>query len=145
MLIDGLSVSNGIGWSPAGDRMYHVELLPGLVHVFDYDLHTGECSHRRVLIEANPAWGKPDGLTVDVEGGIWVAFLGGGALRRFDPDGGLSETVDLPVPRPTRPAFGGPDLDRLYVTSARGGELGGAILELDPGGVRGLPAAAFAG
>jgi sugar lactone lactonase YvrE len=145
MLIDGLSVSNGIGWSPAGDLMYHVELLPGLVHVCDYDIDSGGCSHRRVLIEAEPAWGKPDGLTVDVEGGIWVAFLGGGALRRFDPDGGLSEIVDLPVPRPTRPAFGGADLDRLYVTSARGGELGGAILQLDHLGVRGLPAAVFAG
>jgi sugar lactone lactonase YvrE len=144
MLIDELSVSNGIGWSPAADRMYHVELLPGLVHVCDFDVDSGECSNRGVLIETEPAWGKPDGLTVDAEGGIWVAFFGGSAVRRFDPDGGLSAVVDLPVARPTRPAFGGPELDRLYVTSARGGELGGAILELDPG-VRGLPAAVFAG
>jgi sugar lactone lactonase YvrE len=80
-----------------------------------------------------------------VEGGIWVAFWDGWAVRRFDRAGALSEVIELPVARPTRPAFGGPRLDRLYVTTARdsGGD-GGAILAVEPG-VRGLPANVFSG
>ena len=144
-ILDGIGISNGIGWSPDGERMYHVDTLTGGVDEYDYDPSTGEPAGRRKLVDAEPGWGRPDGLAVDVEGGIWVAFWDGWAVRRFDRAGVLSEVIELPVARPTRPAFGGPRLDRLYVTTARdSGGVGGAILAVEPG-VRGLPANVFSG
>jgi sugar lactone lactonase YvrE len=144
-ILDGIGISNGIGWSPEGERMYHVDTLTGGVDEYDYDGATGAPAGKRRLVDAEPGWGRPDGLAVDAEGGIWVAFWDGWAVRRFDPDGALSAVIELPVARPTRPAFGGPRLELLYVTSARGpGALGGAILAVEPG-VRGLPAVVFSG
>ena len=119
--------------------MYHIDSRAGGVDVYDFDERTGQPGERRRLVDTDPAWGLPDGLAVDAEGGIWVAFWDGSAVRRFDPDGSLSTMIELPAARPTRPAFGGAALDRLYVTTA-----GGPILVLDPG-VRGLPASVFAG
>jgi sugar lactone lactonase YvrE len=144
-VLDGLGISNGIGWSPDGSRMYHVDTATLGVDEYDYDPATGSLSGARRLLDAQPGWGRPDGLAVDFEGGVWVAFWDGWAVRRFDAAGALSAVIELPVARPTRPAFGGPELDRLYVTSARGPDAcGGAILQLDPG-VRGLPANVFSG
>jgi sugar lactone lactonase YvrE len=144
-ILDGIGISNGIGWSPDAKRMYHVDTLTGGIDEHDYDPETGAPARKRRLVDAEPGWGRPDGLAVDAEGGIWVAFWDGWAVRRFDPDGALSGVIELPVARPTRPAFGGPRLDRLYVTTARGpGGLGGAILAVEPG-VRGLPASVFSG
>jgi sugar lactone lactonase YvrE len=125
--------------------MYHVDTLAGGLDEYDYDPATGVPAAKRRLVDAQPTWGRPDGLAVDAEGGIWVAYWDGWAVRRFDAAGALTAVIELPVARPTRPAFGGPELDRLYVTSARGpGELGGAILVADPG-VRGMPANVFSG
>ncbi len=144
-ILDGIGISNGIGWSPDGERMYHVDTLTGGIDEHDYDPDTGTPARKRRLVDAQPGWGRPDGLAVDAEGGIWVAFWDGWAVRRFDRGGALSGVIELPVARPTRPAFGGPRLDRLYVTTARGPDaLGGAILALEPG-VRGLPASVFSG
>ncbi|MEA2420068.1 MAG: hypothetical protein QOE60_2274 [Thermoleophilaceae bacterium] len=147
-VLGGLAVSNGIGWSPDGRLMYHVDSPALGIDAFDFDESSGVPSERRRLADTDPRWGRPDGLAIDADGGIWVAFWGGSALRRFDPDGALTATVELPAARPTRPAFGGAELDRLYVTSARfepvDGDLGGAIFVLEPG-VRGLPAHAFGG
>ena len=106
----------------------------------------GTPSNGRPLVRTDADWGLPDGLTVDAEGGIWVCFWDGAALRRFAPDGALTDQLDFPAARPTRPAFGGPDLDRLYVTSATldsdGSDPGGAVFVAELG-VRGLPAPAF--
>jgi len=131
--------------------MYHVDSRAGGIDAYDFDEHAGALSGRRRLVDTDPSWGLPDGLAVDAEGGIWVAFWDGSAIRRFGPAGELTETIELPAARPTRPAFGGPNLDQLYVTTARAdpdqavdGDLGGAILVLDPG-VRGMPANIFAG
>jgi sugar lactone lactonase YvrE len=149
-LVPGVGVSNGIGWSLAGDVMYYVDSLAHGVEVYDYDGATGAISDGRRLVDTDPAWGLPDGLAMDAEGGLWVAFWDGSALRRFDPDGELTATVEVPAARPTRPAFGGPELDRLYLTTAKldphqpvDGDPGGAIFVLDAG-VRGLPANLFA-
>jgi sugar lactone lactonase YvrE len=138
-----VSISNGIDWSPGGDVMYHVDTPTRRIDAYSYDERTGTPSERRPLAHSDTAWGWPDGLTVDAEGGIWVAFWDGAAVRRFSPEGGVDETIELPAARPTRPAFGGPDLDRLYVTSARldpgaevEGDRGGAIFVQDVG-VRG--------
>jgi sugar lactone lactonase YvrE len=138
-LVDGLSISNGIGWSPSGHLMYHIDTPTLGIDTCDFDEATGLPSERRRLVDTDPAWGSPDGLAVDAEGGIWVAFWDGSAVRRFDPTGTLTAAIELPAPRPTRPAFGGADLDQLYVTTAAG-----PIFVLEPG-VRGLPANVFAG
>jgi sugar lactone lactonase YvrE len=148
-VLDGLTISNGLGWSLAGDVMYHIDSKAGGIDAYDFDAHSGVLSGRRRVADTDPSWGLPDGLAMDAEGGIWVAFWDGSAVRRFAPDGELTETLELPAARPTRPAFGGADLDQLYVTSAKpdqavDGDLGGAIFVLEPG-VRGVRANVFAG
>ena len=146
VVIDGCGVSNGIGWSPAGESMYHIDSHRRRVNVYDYDAGAGMPSNRRTLANTDPGWGLPDGLAVDSEGGIWVCFWDGAALRRYAPDGAVTQTLGFPAARPTRPAFGGPGLDRLYVTSATldsdAADPGGAVFVTDPG-VRGLPAPVF--
>ena len=148
-VLAGLTISNGLGWSPAGDVMYHIDSKAGGIDAHHFDAHSGALSGRRRLADTDPSWGLPDGLAMDAEGGIWVAFWDGSAVRRFAPDGEVTETLELPAARPTRPAFGGADLDQLYVTSAKlaqavDGDLGGDIFVLEPG-VRGVRANVFAG
>jgi len=147
------TLSNGLGWSPAGDRMYFIDSTTQRIDVFDFDPVGGGISGRRPFAVVDPADGLPDGLAVDAEGGVWVCLFGGAALRRYDPDGRLDAVVPLPVTNPTCPCFGGPDLTTLYITTARHGlsdarlaqePLAGAVLAVAPG-VRGLPATAFAG
>jgi sugar lactone lactonase YvrE len=151
--IGGTTISNGLGWSPDGERMYFVDSTTQRVDVLDFDGASGAIADRRALAEIDPRDGLPDGLAVDAEGGIWVCLFAGGALRRYGPDGRLEAHVALPVTNPTSPAFGGPDLRTLYVTSARHRlpparlavePQAGAVLALDPG-VRGLPGNRFAG
>jgi sugar lactone lactonase YvrE len=142
------TLSNGLGWSPDGETLYFIDSTTQRVDAFDFD--DGAVSGRRPLAEIAPDDGMPDGLCVDAEGGVWVALWDGSALRRYAPDGELTAEVALPVTKPTCPAFGGPDLDVLYVTSARigltddqlGAEPAGAVLAVSPG-VRGLPANRF--
>jgi sugar lactone lactonase YvrE len=131
--------------------MYYIDSKAGGIDAHDFEADSGALSGRRRLVDTDPAWGLPDGLAVDAEGGIWVAFWDGSALRRFSAEGELTEKLELPAARPTRPAFGGTDLDQLYVTSAQldpgqavDGDLGGAIFVLEPG-VRGVRAHPFAG
>jgi sugar lactone lactonase YvrE len=150
-LLTDLTISNGIGWSPGGGLMYHVDTGPGVIDVHDYDEETGAISNRRRLVDTQAGWGDPDGLTMDAEGGLWVAFWDGGAVRRFGADGEVTETIELPATNVTKPAFGGPDLDQLYVTTAQlepaqtaGDDRGGAIFVFEPG-VRGVRANVFAG
>jgi sugar lactone lactonase YvrE len=152
-VIAGTTVSNGLAWSPSGDRMYFIDSTTQRIDVFDFDGRTGEIAGRRPFAEIDPADGLPDGMTVDAEGGIWVCLFGGAAIRRYDPDGALSASIPVPTTNPTSPAFGGPDLRTLYVTTARHRltaaqlarePLAGAVLSLDPG-VEGLPGNRFAG
>ena len=152
-VVGGTTISNGLGWSPAGDRMYFIDSSTQRIDVFDFDGGAGAISNRRTFAEIDPADGLPDGLTVDAEGGVWVCLFGGGALRRYDQRGTLDAVVALPVTNPTSPAFGGPLLRTLYVTSARqrlseqqlaAEPLAGAVLALEPG-IAGLPGNRFAG
>jgi sugar lactone lactonase YvrE len=150
-VLSGLTISNGLGWSPSGSVMYHIDSMAGGVDAHDFDERTGALTGKRRLVDTDPSWGLPDGLAVDAEGGIWVAFWGGSAVRRFGPGGELSETIELPATNPTRPAFGGANLDQLYVTTAQlepqqtvDGDGGGGIYLLEPG-VRGMRANPFAG
>jgi sugar lactone lactonase YvrE len=141
-VVDGTTISNGLGWSPGSERMYFIDSLTYRIDVFDYELASGAISNRRAFAEIDPSDGLPDGLTVDSEGCLWVCLFGGGAVRRYEPDGSLDAHIPLPVTNPTCPAFGGPDLQTLYVTSARhrlsprqlaNEPLAGATLALRPG------------
>ena len=148
-MLPGLSVSNGIGWSPECDTLYHVDSPRRRVDVYDYDDAAGAIAGRRAVIPIAPELGLPDGLAVDAEGGIWVALWGGGAVQRHSPDGELDARIELPATNVTSCCFGDPDLATLYVTTATraapGDEpLAGAVFACRPG-VRGLAATPFAG
>ncbi len=148
-----VTISNGIEWSPDGSLMYYIDTATQRMDVFDFELSSGSAVGRRPFIEFDEALGIPDGMTVDAEGGLWVAFYDGWAVRRFTPSGALERTVELPAARTTSCAFGGPDLAHLYVTSARDGlsraqlaeaPLAGGLFVIDPG-LAGLPITPFAG
>jgi sugar lactone lactonase YvrE len=151
-VVPGVSCSNGIGWSPDGSTMYYVDTPTYRVDVFDFDLATGTPTNRRTFAEIADGYGRPDGLCVDAEGCVWVAIWGGYEVRRYSPSGELIGAIPLPVSLVSSVAFGGPDLDVLYITSAsdlpkaRLAEQphAGAVFATRPGG-RGLPVAAFGG
>jgi sugar lactone lactonase YvrE len=152
-MVDGLCCSNALCWSPDGRTMYHADTAERIVWAWDSDPVRGEIAHRRVFARLGAEEGAPDGATVDAEGFVWLAHWDGWCVSRRDPGGRVERVVRLPVQRPTCPAFGGPGLDVLYVTSATIGlsagalaaqPWAGAILALDPG-VRGLPEARFPG
>ncbi|MFV0490313.1 MAG: SMP-30/gluconolactonase/LRE family protein [Pseudorhodobacter sp.] len=115
----GLTVSNGLGWSPDGATFYFVDTVPGLIYAYDTVPGEGSLSNRRVFARIAPEEGRPDGLTVDSEGHVWCAIWDGWRVNRYRPDGKLDRVIDLPVPRPTSIAFGGADLATLYITTAR--------------------------
>lgn len=118
--IDGLTVPNGLAWSPDGSRMYFSDSPTGVIHVYDFDVRTGEPSHGRVFANV-PGPGVPDGATVDAEGYLWSCEWGGSRLVRYAPTGAIDRILPMPVSNPTCCTFGGPDLRTLYVTSARQG------------------------
>lgn len=148
-VVHGVTVSNGLGWSPDGTRLYYADSPTRKVDVFDYDPATGEAGDRRVFADLSAFDGVPDGLTVDADGCVWVAMWGGGVLRRLAPDGSQDATLQVPVSQPTNCAFGGPGMTDLYVTTAKTGltgeelraqPLAGRLLRCRPGPV-GLPSA----
>jgi sugar lactone lactonase YvrE len=148
-----VAVSNGIGWSPDGRRMYYVDSPTRRVDVFDVDPGTGLVAGRRAFLDLAGAAGFPDGLAVDADGCVWIAFWDGGAVQRFTPAGRPDRRVEVPAARTTACAFGGPGLRDLYVTTATAGldpgrraaqPLAGSLFVL-PGAGPGLPSPAFAG
>jgi sugar lactone lactonase YvrE len=147
-VLTGLSISNGIGWSPDGATMFHVDTPRRRIGVHPFDSATGTIAAARRFISVEDERGKPDGLAVDAEGGVWVALWRGSAVQRYSPEGKLEERCELPVSQVTSCCFGDEDLGTLYVTSAARGirdePLAGALFAFRPG-VRGLPAAPFAG
>jgi sugar lactone lactonase YvrE len=149
-VLTGVTISNGIGWSPDETVMYYVDTPTMLVEAFDYDAETGSIENRRPLVSLEEGAGYPDGLVVDVEGCVWVALWEGWAVRRYSPEGELLEVVDVPAARVTKPAFGGDDLSDLYITSAAADAAdpeqphAGGVFRARPG-VRGLAPNAYAG
>ena len=117
-MLDGVSISNGIDWSPDDRLMYFIDSRTQRVDVFDFDLDDGAIINRRTLIEVDPANGLPDGMTVDANGDLWVARWGGSRVVHYAPDGSERDMVRFPVSQTSSCAFGGADARDLYVTSA---------------------------
>ncbi|MET8146144.1 SMP-30/gluconolactonase/LRE family protein [Sphaerisporangium sp. NPDC005288] len=132
-VLTGVTIANGLDWSPDAALCYFVDSPTRRVDVFDYDVTTGELSGRRVFADTSALPGVPDGLTVDAEGGVWVAFYGGSRVCRFSPGGALDRTVTVPVPQVTSCCFAGPGLDLLVISTSTEG--------LSPDELRDLPGA----
>ena len=151
-LIDEVTISNGLGWSPDGATMYYVDTPTRRIDAFDYDLATGAISRRRTFVDIDGE-GRPDGLCVDVEGAVWVALWPGWSVRRYLADGTLDAILPVPVGQVSSCVFGGPALDTLYITSAwstlsdadRAAQpLAGGLFRASVG-MRGVPRGTFAG
>jgi sugar lactone lactonase YvrE len=147
----GIVLSNGIAWSPDRRTMYFTDFGLRCIFAYDFELETGQIAARRPIILFHENEGSPDGITVDSEGGIWVAHWDGWCVTRHGPDGSVTSKIGVPVPRPTSVMFGGSDLDTLYITSATmhlsdaqlsAAPLSGALFAVMPG-VRGLPEPQF--
>jgi sugar lactone lactonase YvrE len=148
-VLTGVTISNGLAWSPDGGTAYYVDTPTQRIDVFDYDTARG-LTERRTLLTIPADAGAPDGLTVDSEGRIWVALWGGSAVRCYEPTGTLVEQLTLPVSQVTACTFGGADLDELYITTSREGMAAddepraGALFRARPGAT-GRPASRYAG
>ena len=148
VVLDGVTVSNGLEWSPDGSLAYYNDTATHRIDVFDYDGESG-LTGRRPFAEVPAEAGGPDGLTVDEEGGVWVALYGGGAVRRYTPDGVLDEVIGVAAEQVTACTFGGQDHSQLFITTSREGleagedPLAGSLFRAAVG-VAGLPVREFA-
>jgi len=144
--VDGVATSNGLAFSPDHRTMYWTDTREQVIWAYDYDVDTGEPGNRRALFDFGPLPGKPDGACIDETGCYWAACVYGWSVVRITPDGRLDRTIELPVEKPSMPAFAGPGLSSLVVTSissggrrpaAPGQPDAGASLLIDAG-VRGI-------
>ena len=148
-----VTISNGIVWTADARTMYYICTAANTVRAFDYDIDTGAISNERVVV-TNEGEGGFDGMAIDAEDKLWVAVFGGWGVRRYDPEtGALLSEVRLPIAQVTACAFGGDNLDELYITSAAVGldaaaltaqPLAGSLVKVDPG-VVGVPACSYRG
>jgi L-arabinonolactonase len=152
-LLDGVSCSNSTCWGVDGKTFYFTDMPTRRIDQFDYDSTEGRIRNRRLFASFDTEPGLPDGSAVDCEGCLWNAVWGGGKIVRFTPNGRLDREIELPVTNPTCVAFGGKDLDVLFVTTAWFGltasqrsqePLAGSLFAIEPG-VRGLPESRYAG
>ena len=150
----GYHVANGPAISPDERLMLHTDSVLRTIYAFDLDVAEGRISNKRVWLRFDEGDGYPDGMCFDAEGCLWVAHWDGGRITRRDPQGRVIRRVDLPAPRITNVCFGGADLDRIFVTSARVGldaealvryPHSGALFEVDSLGARGLPVHGWGG
>jgi sugar lactone lactonase YvrE len=147
-MVEGVSISNGIDWSLDGGLMYYIDTPEDRIDVFDFDPDSGSIANRRLFAGIDGP-GHPDGMTVDAEGGLWVALWGGGRVAHFQPDGTPDGGIELPVAQVSCCCFGGPDLRDLYITTAwehlaaeRREPHAGSLFRARPG-VAGQPAHAY--
>jgi sugar lactone lactonase YvrE len=149
VVLDGVTISNGLEWSPDGSRAYYNDTETYRVDVFDYDRDAG-LVNRRPFAQVATDDGRPDGLTVDAEGGVWVALNHSGTVRRLGASGEVDAVVEVPPRQVTACTFGGDGLETLFITTSRenlppgADPLAGALFRADVG-VRGIPAREFAG
>jgi sugar lactone lactonase YvrE len=148
VILSNVTVSNGLEWSPDGSLAYYNDTDTHRIDVFDYAFDSG-LTCRRLFVEM-PEGGRPDGLTVDSQGGVWVALSNAGAVHRYTPGGVLDEIIQVPARKVTACTFGGPNLDQLFITTSREGlesgvdPLAGSLF-CSHVGIRGIPAREFAG
>ncbi|MGZ4701896.1 MAG: SMP-30/gluconolactonase/LRE family protein [Ilumatobacteraceae bacterium] len=149
----GVGVSNGLAFSPDGSVMYWADTTRDLVWAYDYDAGSGERRNGRVFLDFANLPGRPDGACIDEAGCYWVACVYGWSLLRATPAGEVDRIIELPVEKPSMPAFGGSNLDTIYLTSistggsvplAPGQPWAGGLLTFEPG-VKGLAEPLFAG
>jgi sugar lactone lactonase YvrE len=145
---EGLMTSNGLAWSGDGRTMIHTDSKGQWIDVLDFDPATGAATNRRRLREMSEAEGRPDGGAFDIEGYYWSAGISAGRLNRISMAGEIVTSIELPLPHPTMPCFGGPDGLTLYVTSLSSdaeraaNALSGAVIAL-PAPLRGVPVTRF--
>ena len=121
-LLDGITVSNGLAWSPDHKTFYYIDTPMREVKAFDYDLATGQIANPRVVIRVPESLGWPDGMTSDINGNLWIAIWGGAQVTKWNPNTGeLLEQFSVPALHTSACVFGGKDMNELYVTSARVG------------------------
>ncbi len=151
-VLTGVAVANGLTFSPDGRTMYTSNNATRIVEAHDLDPASGELSNSRTFLTLAPGEGFIDGATIDLLGGYWLALVSAGKLRRYNVDGTIDRDIALPCSNPTKPAFGGADMQALFVTSAKmairpdapGAEANGAVFALTPG-FQGLEETHFAG
>lgn len=152
-VLTDITISNGLDWSLDGKTMYYIDTPTRRIDTFSFDVVTGEIADRQPFAVIEAGAGQPDGLTVDAEGGVWVALWDGWAARRYLPDGTFDREVRLPVSEVSCPVFGGDDYGDLYLTTAwqNIGEVehaqqtvAGGLYRVRPG-VTGRPATPYAG
>ncbi|NIP85361.1 MAG: SMP-30/gluconolactonase/LRE family protein [Planctomycetales bacterium] len=152
--VDNVRVSNGIVWTSDARTMYYIDSHTRRIDAFDYDNDSGRISNRRPVVEVPPDRGKPDGMAIDAEDNLWVAHWGGWCVSAYDPQTGQTlAQIEVPAKQVTSCAFGGAELDQLFITTARIGQdkvalqdqphAGGLFLARP--GVRGTPSASYAG
>jgi len=152
-VLSGMTISNGLAWSPDGRTMYHADTPTHTVRAFDYDPDTGTPSRPRVFAQWHGETDRPDGGAVDSAGNYWTAFFRGGKVLQIAPSGETLAEYPIPAMCPTMCAFGGPDLKTLYVTTARQNRDDGELARLPHSGgifamrvpIPGLPETPFAG
>ena len=120
-LLKDVRISNGLAWSPDCRTMYFIDTPTREVRAFEYDIETGQIANPRVLIHFEETFGWPDGMTTDTDGNLWIAMWGGARVTQWSPRGVLMEQFGIPALNPTSCVFGGPDMNELYITTARVG------------------------
>ena len=153
-MLDSVSISNGIVWTKDKKTMYYNDTPTNTIQGFDYDDKTGNITNRRVVVTIQPGTGSPDGMTIDAEDNLWVALWGGYCVAKFNPrTGELLQKIKVPAPNVSSCAFGGKNLETLYITTARQGmnddrlkefPLSGGLFSVKPG-VHGVPAGFYKG
>jgi sugar lactone lactonase YvrE len=153
-LLNGITISNGMTWSPDHKTFYYIDTPTHQVMAFDYDLETGAIASPREAVRVPESLGWPDGMTSDMQGNLWVAMWGGAQVTKWDPDSGqLLERIPVPAKNVTSCVFGGRDRNELYITSARAGldkatlsryPLSGDVFRVETN-VEGMPVFEFAG
>ncbi len=151
--IEPVTISNGIVWTADHKTMYYVDTALNSVRAYDYEIDSGDITNERVVIE-NEGEGHFDGMSIDAEGMLWIALFQGAGVKRYDPNSGvLLRDIGLPMSQVTSCAFGGENLDELYITSAAINldtsamaeqPLAGSLVKIDPG-VQGVEAYAYGG
>jgi len=118
--LDNVTIPNGMAWNRSEDRFYFIDTIPRKLFSFSYEKQTGRISNASVLVQFDEKDGYPDGMTMDIEGNLWISMYGGGKVVRVNPENGSVDTeIRLPVPKPTSCTFGGKDLKTLFITTCR--------------------------